>query len=290
MGTNAISITPFSFMRNPAAAVQLPYSDGPGAENDESVVHAARTAQDLDMVVMLKPHIWLRNSWPGEIEMASPQEWDRFFTYYFRWIAHYALLAQMQRVEILCVGVELSKATVGHEERWREIFSNLRLIYGGALTYAANWGSEFETVSFWDDLDYMGINCYYPLSDEPGASDQALEQGVARILTTIERVARAYDRRVIITEIGFCSTPSPWVKPFERERGVTVDLEAQARCYEIFLSGLGGRPEYAGIYWWKWPSFLEYGGSQHSGFTPNGKTAEEIVRKWYGSILNAEED
>jgi homoserine trans-succinylase len=32
------------------------------------------------------------------------------------------------------------------------------------LTYAANW-DDFDKVPFWNELDYIGIDAYFPLSD-----------------------------------------------------------------------------------------------------------------------------
>jgi hypothetical protein len=98
-------------------------------------------------------------------------------------------------------------------------------------------------------------------------------------------VAQRHDRAVLITEVGFTSSPAPWLRPFERTRGVHVDEQAQARCYEVFFRALRGREGIAGLYWWKWPSFLGYGGPAHAGFTPNRKAAERVVEKWYGEIL-----
>ncbi len=104
-------------------------------------------------------------------------------------------------------------------------------------------------------------------------------------LSRIEGVAQRHGKPALITEVGFASTPSPWTAPHERRRGVSVDQAAQARCYETFFRGLVGRSRIVGVYWWKWPSFLEYGGPRHAGFTPNGKEAEEVVRQWYRGVF-----
>jgi sugar phosphate isomerase/epimerase len=283
LGVNSVSLSPFTYMRNPRTAEPLPYSKQTGAENDESVIHAAVTAKRLGMSVMVKPHIWLRGSWPGEVEMDGEEAWDRFFDYYWRWIRHYAVLAEMYDVELLCVGVELSRSTLGHEARWRSLFDRVRQIYRGRITYAANWGEEIENVSFWDALDFVGVNCYYPLSVDRRPTDEQLRDGVERALDRIEEVGRRYGKRVIITEVGFTSSPAPWVRPYERQWRATPNEEAQARCYRAFFEGLADRTRYAGVYWWKWPSFLEYGGPRHSGYTPNGKSAERVVREWFGA-------
>jgi len=287
MGVNAVSLTPFTYMRSPNKATQLPFSQRTGAENDESVIHAATTARRLGMAVMIKPHMWIHGSWPGAVEMGDADEWARFFDYYWRWIRHYAVLAEMYDLELLCAGVEMSQTTVGHEPEWREIFARLRRIYKGRITYAANWGEEVENVTFWDSLDFVGVNCYYPLSDVAQPSDAQLQLGVESALDRIDEVARRNGKRVLITEVGFTSSPTPWVKPYERNWRSAPDEEAQVRCYRAFVRGLAGRSAYAGVYWWKWPSFLEYGGPRHSGYTPNGKKAELVVREWLGKDSRA---
>ena len=45
---------------------------------------------------------------------------------------------------------------------WRDIIKETREIFEGQLTYAANF-DNYMFVDFWDDLDFMGINAYFPL-------------------------------------------------------------------------------------------------------------------------------
>ncbi len=285
LGTNAISVTPFSFMRTATRPSPLPFSDGAGDENDESVIHASLDAKRLGMTVMLKPHIWVRGSWPGEIKMSSEADWNAFFDDYERWIVHYALLAQMVHLDALCIGVEMSAATEGHETQWVDLIHRLRTVYGGALTYAANWYREFETVPFWRELDFAGIDCYYPLCDDPHASDAMLDAGARRVLDRIEAVGKRSDRMVLITEVGFTSQEAAWRSPHDDRRAALRDMGAQSRCYEAFLSALAGRSRIAGVYVWKWPSTLDDGGGEDVGFTPNGKPAEAVVKRWYRGAL-----
>jgi Glycoside Hydrolase Family 113 len=285
LGTNAISVTPFSFMRTATRPAPLPFSDGAGDENDESVIHASLDAKRLGMTVMLKPHIWVRGSWPGEIKMSSEADWNAFFDDYERWIVHYALLAQMYHLDALCIGVEMSAATAGHEARWVDLIHRLRTVYGGALTYAANWYREFDTVPFWRELDFAGIDCYYPLCDDPHASDAMLDAGARRVLDRIEAVGNRSDRPVLITEVGFTSQEAAWRSPHDDRRAAARDMAAQSRCYDAFLSALPGRHRIAGVYVWKWPSTLDDGGDKDVGFTPNGKPAEAVVKRWYRGAL-----
>jgi hypothetical protein len=283
LGTDAVAIVPYTFMRDPTKPVHLPVPRRPGSETDEGVIHSLLTAKELGMTVMLKPQIWTR-SWPGDIRMGTDEDREAFFDHYYRWIRHYALLAEIYQVELLCVGVELIQMTVGHEREWVEMIEKLRKIYSGPMVYAANWNREFDRLTFWDHLDYIGVNAYFPLAYEDAPADEELKEGFRKALGTIRSVHQRYRKPVLVTEIGFTSTAAPWREPHVRDRSKPVNLDDQARVYEIAFSELAGtRSWIRGIYWWKWPSDLEHGGENHTGFTPNRKPAEDVVRKWYGS-------
>ncbi|MEO0779963.1 MAG: hypothetical protein AAF146_25610, partial [Bacteroidota bacterium] len=164
LGSNAIAIVPYSYLERPDQPGFLPFMNNPGTETDESVIHVAHAARALGLQSLLKPQVWLgRGSWSGFVEMKTEREWALFFDYYYRWIRHYALLAEIHEIEALSVGVEFGRATLGHEAEWVQIFRKLRDLYRGQLTYCANWGEEFEQLDFWQELDFIGLNCYYPL-------------------------------------------------------------------------------------------------------------------------------
>jgi hypothetical protein len=281
VGTNYVSITPFSYMRQPDQPAFFPHSRNAGSETDESIIHASNSAKKSGMSVLLKPHIWLGRSWPGEIEMKTGADWEKFFEYYYRWMLHYALLAEIYKIEILCIGVELSKAAIGQENHWIKLIGSLRKLYSGKLIYAANWGEEFENLQFWDRLDYIGINYYYPLSSSDDASREELKAGMKTVLKNIEKVHQRYQKPVILTEVGFTSTPAPWKQPHEEAGRKPVNLEHQAKCYQIVFESIYKKEWIGGIYWWKWPSYLEYGGVHNNDFTPNGKLAEKVVADWF---------
>ncbi len=283
-GTDAVAIVPYTFMRSPDEPIHLPVPKGSGSENDESVIHSIRTAQSLGMTVMLKPQIWLRGGWPGDIRMKSEEKVQAFFDHYYRWIRHYALMAEHLEVPVFCIGTELRQMTVGHEAEWIEMIRRLRKLYSGRLVYAANWHGEFDRLTFWRHLDYIGVNSYYPLSGKDDPAEEELREGFRHAIDQIRAVYDRYGKPVLLTEIGFTSTPAPWREPHEPGRRKPVNLVDQARSYEVAFEALSKETDWIrGVYWWKWPSDLGHGGGGHTGFTPNGKPAEEVVRKWYGN-------
>lgn len=283
-GGDAISVTPFGYLQSTQRPDFLQRSDGLGAENDESLLATLQFARALGMRVMLKPHLWVGGSpsgWPGDIQMNSAQEWHKFLSYYERWLRHYALLAELYDFDSLCLGVEMVHATRGHETQWRAMIHRMRGLYSGPMVYAANWGEEFERLNFWNELDAIALNCYYPLSEKENARDAELLAGANQIADKVAAVARKYQKSVLLTEIGFCSRPGAWVQPHRDERRAPVDEESQRRCYEAIYKAFSGREWLAGIYWWKWPTDLSDGGPQDNQFTPNGKAAEQVVARWY---------
>lgn len=286
LGANAVAIVPYSYMRNPQEPTPLPFMSRAGSETDEGVAHDAYIARQLGIKTVLKPQIWLGGgSWPGDVEMQNEEDWKGFFDHYYRWMRHYALLAEMNRMDMLCVGVEFAKATLQREQDWRALIRKLRGLYSGPMTYSANWGTEFENLQFWDELDYIGLNCYYPLSQSENPTDEELSAAFHRVLHLAKRVSEQYDKPLLFTEIGFTSTPTPWVAPHRDRDGSPYQGEAQGRCYRIVMGNLQPETQWCkGVLWWKYPTYLSHGGPGHTGFTPNGKPAEAAVKEWFGKL------
>jgi hypothetical protein len=286
LDVDAVAIVPYAFLRDARRVEPLVVPTRPGSETDDDVVAAITAARDKGMMVLLKPQIWLRGSWPGAIDPEGPTETEAFFREYRRWILHYALMAERHEVPLLAIGTELEALTRGNAAAWTSIIRDLRRVYRGKLVYAANWGREVEQVSFWPLLDYIGVDFYYPLSFDPAASDEALRAGFEDAVSRLRRLSERHDKPVLLTEIGYASTRSPWREPHASDRSDTLSLSDQARAYEIALGALARETSWMrGMYWWKWPSDLDVGGEDDRGFTPNGKPAAEVLRRWYGRRL-----
>lgn len=286
LNSNAASIIPYSFLRDPRMPVPIPIPDRPGMENDESVVNAVYSAKKLGMITILKPHIWFGGgSWPGDVEMQNEADWQAFFNYYYEWIRHYALMAEIHRVDMLIIGTEFAKATLAREDDWVALIRKIRKLYSGKITYASNWGEEFENVGFWNELDYIGLDCYYPLSKSENASEKELNANFRDILKKIEKVRNKYDKPLLFTEVGFRSIPAPWRQPHAHaEEGAGYQGEHQRLCYEVVLSNLAGKDWCQGLLFWKWPSYLEKRRPGNTDYPPVGKPAEAVVAEWFGRM------
>ena len=285
-----IALNPFGYQRTVDEAALRFGRDPP----DGHLRHGIREAHRLGFRVMLKPHVWVRRQssqhWRGTIGMATEEAWQQWWSHYESFVLHYARIAAEEGVEIYCVGVELSRTARERPADWRRLIARVREAYPGPLTYAANWWEEYDRVEFWDALDYIGINAFFPLVEQsdpgleqPNPTLEQLRAGAARIADEIEELHRLTGRPVVLTEIGYKSVRGASLRPWEWTRRPEPDLsmEEQARCYQAVLEAFWPRPWFHGMYWWKWHSDLRRGGEAQGGFTPLGKPAEQILSEWY---------
>lgn len=285
IGANAAAIVPYSYMPNPNQPSFIPFvKKHPGAEHDEGVIFCLHEARRNRMFTMLKPQVWLgRGHWPGDVEMQSEADWDAFFDYYYRWMRHYTLLAAMYDADALCVGVEFAKATTQRPKDWRKLVEQFRKLYPGVITYAANWGDEFQNMAFADALDVVGLNCYYPLGN---ADDMTKEQLKGRFLDRLKKIdkrAVAWKRDIWFTEIGYPSLATPWKQPHAEPRGLPSNPEHQARCYAATLEAIAEFPKPMSQFWWKWATNPAAANLHDKEFMPTAKPAQEVIRKMWGT-------
>jgi hypothetical protein len=215
--------------------------------------------------------LWARGGFSGTIEFSAPADRAKWFHQYEEFIRFYATLAARMHADVFCIGTELSKMTP-YEAEWRKVIALVREVYRGPLVYAAVQGPEFETIRFWDALDYIGLNNYYPLPDD---------LSMTGVVAKIEAVQRRFKKPVIFTEAGFASVEAPQREPWSEppRRPFTAD---QARCYEAVFQAFYGKPWFQGIYWWK-VGTNGFGGVEDGSHTPWGKPAMDVLKKWYGS-------
>lgn len=266
-GVNVVALVPFGFERFGEPSIRFPG----GWESDELIARQAAMAHQRSMRVLLKPQIWIPHKFPGDLDFPLEKDRLQWFGEYRGFIDHYADLATRIDADLLCIGVEFVHLS-HYENQWRKIIADVRQRYAGPLTYAANFGEDFEQARFWDALDYIGLNEYYPLPDDLSTTE---------LVQKVEKVHRMFGKPVVFTEAGFQSRKgthrAPWDKSLPEK-----SLDEQARCYETILNSFYEKPWIRGIYWWK-VGTNGFGGPDDLSDTPWGKPAMEVVRKFYKS-------
>lgn len=253
----------------------------------ESTKHLISKAHSLGLKIMLKPHVDLIDKfdgtfWRADIGFHNDADWEKWFENYTDYILTYAEIAEEKSVEIFCVGTELS-FTTQKPDKWLELISKVKEVYSGELVYAANW-DNYQNVKFWNELDYIGIDAYFPLTNGDSPTIEKIEQGWRRWASEIKTWLGDRDQKVIFTEIGYASTPSASRRPWQGGLRGNADPEMQKKCYEAFFRTIWDEPWLAGAYWWKWNTHTQAGGIHNRQFTPQNKPALEVLKRSYTSV------
>jgi len=220
-----------------------------------------------------------------ELEIRRPLEWrgtiaprdvDAWWRSYDAFVAHYTAIAAAEGVELFSVGSELV-STESWKERWYALISKVKRSYRGPLLYSANW-DHYEQVSFWERLDYVGVTAYNELSRDPEAPERELVKAWREVKKKLAAFSRKVNKRLVVTEVGYTSQDGAAVHPWDYTSRARLDLEEQRRCYAAFVGAWEGEPALQGVYFWNW--FGE-GGAKDTYYTPKGKPAEDVLRRWY---------
>ncbi|MBO0330532.1 glycoside hydrolase family 113 [[Muricauda] lutisoli] len=238
------------------------------------------------VMVMVKPQIWIhRGEFTGNMKMPSEAEWNKLEESYEKFILLFAELAEETQSDIFCIGTELKTFVKERPEFWKELIQKVRVVYHGKLTYAANW-DEYAKTPFWSELDYIGVNAYFPLCEKQNPTIETLTQGWQPWKTKMYNLVKEVDKPILFTEFGYRSMDFTGKKPWLVDRNQEeVNLEAQARATQVLFDEFWNEDWFAGGFVWKW--FMQHdkvGGHEDNRFTPQNKPAESIIRKQYAQV------
>ncbi len=303
IGNNWIALSVFEYQSTAASSDIGPNTTGINpltggvwstTSTEEDIREGVRQARLQQMKVMLKPHVDLYSGeWRALIQPDPQGNWFRSYT---AMITRYARLASDLNIEMLCIGTEFVVATQPtYTVAWRAITDSIKQYYHGKLTYAANWNGayaagiatpEFEQVEFWDKLDYIGIDSYFPLTSSPNDPIPSLQVVMERMIAPVQSigaVSSRFGKSVLFTEIGIQSVhgalASPWDFSLGRVPGAVQDNGVQEFYYRVMIEAVGNQPWCAGLFWWNWES--ERSTYEATNYTPRNKLGACTLLEWY---------
>ena len=283
VNANWVAIVPYAFSRPGEPFVNYNYSRQWWGERKEGVVATIRYAQTLGFRIMLKPHVWVMGQgWAGDFALQSEQDWQDWERDYEAYVLAYARIADSMKVDLLCIGTEYRKAVVARAAFWKSLISKTREIYEGKLTYAANW-DNYQSVTFWDQLDYIGIDAYFPICNHKTPQADSLVTHWSVEKENVRKLHSRYDLPVIFTEYGYQSIDYTAGDHWKLSKDtLAVNLKAQANAYEGLYRSFWNEDWFAGGFLWKWHARNEgVGGSNCKRFTPQNKPASAVISSWY---------
>ena len=294
---NWVTFTVFWFMNTSSGTTIQPRLDLYTA-SDASLEYAIQTAHELGMQVALKPMVdVVDGSWRGTI---APASWSAWFVSYRDFINHCAELGEANNIELFEVGTEL-RSSQSAESEWRQVITEARARFSGNLTYAANWDSYSTyarlpqyAVQFWDALDYVGVDAYFPLTNSYSPTVTQLISawtystasgwwGTGRNWTSeLYSTHTQTGKNIIFTEIGYYSQDGTNTQPWTGfSPPHTLDLQEQADCYHAAIEAFRNETWFSGWFWWDWDTNPDAGGPTDNWYTPQNKPAQTVLNQYY---------
>lgn len=281
---NYAAVMPFAFIRNPKQPeVRFNFERQWFGETVEGASQYIQQLKKHDIAVMMKPQIWISHGeYTGDLEAQTEADWQLLETTYRDFIMTFAYVAEEQKVPLFCIGTELEKFVAQRPQFWKALIAEIRTIYSGKLTYAANW-DEYKHTDIWKSLDYVGVDAYFPISEERTPTVEASKTGWQPWIEEMHGVSKNFQKPILFTEYGYRSVDYAGKEPWHSSREMKgVNLRAQENLLLGLFESVWQEEWFAGGFLWKWHMHHErVGGLDNTMFTPQRKPAQQVVAKKY---------
>ncbi len=281
---NYAAVMPFGFIRNAENPEVLFNTERQWfGERREGVKQYIEMLQQDNIQVMVKPQIWIgHGQFTGYMKMATEDDWQKLEASYKRFILLYAEVAQETNATLFCIGTELEQFTVHRPRFWKELIAEVRKVYKGKLTYAANW-DEYKRFPYWEELDFIGVDGYFPVSALKTPTVEDARKGWQPWKAEMKEVSEKNNKPILFTEYGYRNIDFAGKEPWQSNR--TEDghnTEAQVNLYKAFFEEMYPEPWFAGGFIWKW--FIDHknaGGLERNQFSPQNKPVQQVIEKQF---------
>jgi hypothetical protein len=274
LGVNWIAIHPYA--RIHADGTVQGFS-GRGDESFAWLTRPIMEAHRMGLKICIKPHLAYWGSkfrWRGDVAFDSPEQWDNFFASYSDWMNSLATICK--EADAFVVATELDR-TVAFESRWRNIIEQMRSLTNAPLTYASNW-TDYRSVPFWDALDVIGIQAYFPLADSPSSPElDQLASAWDNHLKELNSFAAKLGKTIVFTELGYDLSQNAAFKPWESGRRNMPDEALQQKCLESALRAIERDDQVIGAFLWKWFP----GDTDHENFLKSTPAMRSLIKSYW---------
>ena len=254
VNANTVALMPFGFMEGlDSPKLYFNLERQWWGEREEGIKASIELLRKDSLEIMLKPQIWIRNGeFTGDVKMNSEEDWQSFEKQYEEFIFLYAKIAESEKVEILCIGTELYEFVNARPEFWEKLISDLRKVYSGKLTYAENW-DKMDKVEIWKDLDYVGVDAYFPLNVERSPDVDQLREGWQPFKNSLQIISETSGKPILFTEYGYRNIDFAAKTPWDSSRELKdLNNQLQADALKALYQEFWEEDWFAGGFLWKW--------------------------------------
>lgn len=222
----------------------------------------------------------------GDFYVETEEQWLAIESAYTELFYEFAKLSvDFPQVKILSIGTELKEFTKRRPQFFIGLIAKIRTDFPNLqLTYAANW-DEYKTISFWGDLDYIGVNSYFPLVNKATPTVSEIKDALLPIKNDLASLSCQNNKPVLFTEYGFRSMDfAAWESWLLGPVTISnYNFEVQNNGYTAFYDTFWSEPWVSGGFFWEWRLNLEgeVNNPNNNGWYINGKPAEITIREQY---------
>ena len=250
-------------------------------EGFQGTKECIKASHKFGLKVMLKPHLWIRQgAFTGDVMFHSEEEWKIWEDSYEKYILKFAKLAEEEHVELFCIGTELKTFFLNRPDYWEVLIQKIKSVYKGKLTYAGNWDS-YKLFPFWDEMDYIGVDAYFPLSEKKSPTIDELREGWKPWETELEKISERHNKPILFTEFGYRSIAYATHKPWESWSKHENDEGLQRKAYEALFTSVWQKEWLLGGFAWKWHASSQRKYGANTRYTPQNKPALQVIEKFY---------
>lgn len=284
-----------------------------------SLGNTIKEAEADGLQVMVRPLIdFLNPSIDGGLtdqyrSYFNPSNPAAFFASYQTMLVAQAKVAQANGAQVFCIGTEMDQLTgPAYLADWSSIITAVRAVFSGKLTYSAEWddatspwqyggtglklgtGDITTQISFWSQLDYVGIDEYAPLStaanpteaqlvagweQTPTDADAKAVTGNQSLISYFEGVAAKIGKPLFFTELGYEDATDAASQPYGSSTNV-VDQTLQTELYQAFGTAwhAENNESLIGVNFWNWdPDKAETAPADGPNFSPQSNASALAV-------------
>lgn len=274
-GANSVSVVVTWYQADARSSDVAARSDltPSGAAIDSAVAGALRRG----LSVSIKPHVdVLDGTWRAYVQPELPADW---FASYRALLLPLAARAEAAGATRFVVGTELA-GTLSEKARWDALIADVRTVFSGDLIYAAGW-DEASAVPFWNAVDLVGVDAYFPVATRNDPTRVDLLVGWQMWLARLDALRRRTGKPILFTEIGYRSVDGAGRAPSRHGDDAPEDSKEQADLYWAALEATRHESWFAGAYWWNW-RVDGSGGAGDRDYTPAGKPAQAVLASYWG--------
>lgn len=139
---------------------------------------------------------------------------------------------------------------------------------------------------FWDEVDYIGIDAYFPISEARTPKLEEINFAWKPINVKLKAISELFQTPILFTEYGYRSVDFAGKEPWDSTRNQQKPNElAQLNLLKGLHQNLWEEPWFAGGFLWKWfPFYNPESQKRHKNrFTVQGKSSEKYLKSFYYS-------